>query len=48
MIKPDECLACEHKICADVNIGNFVVPLILTLLKNVHMFLRKRSIISII
>lgn len=26
MIKPDECLACENKICTDVNIGNFIIP----------------------
>ncbi len=26
MIKLNECLACEHKSCADINIRNFVIP----------------------
>lgn len=26
MVKLNECLACEHKSCADINIGSFVIP----------------------
>lgn len=26
MIKMNECLACEHKCCADINTGSFIIP----------------------
>ncbi|MDA8234570.1 MAG: hypothetical protein M0Z31_07230 [Clostridia bacterium] len=26
MIKLNECLACNHKDCKDINTGNFIIP----------------------